>query len=211
LVRDVIKNKRKNQFDSLGEEEKLIRSSKFMEACRTNDASAVLALMEDNGCGVDVEGFYLGPDGTTTCGLHSAAFHNRCEVLRALLEDGCCDANLADGNGWTALHFAAGANSVESIRVLLDIGGADDSVEAGNGYTPLQWSERLQNAGAAAVLREAAAARRLQRQRPHHLLQQLQSELFRRFFVPSIERDGEDRLRLAEVAPRLLAAVIPAS
>jgi ankyrin repeat protein len=195
LLRDLVKETRKSRFEALPSDERQARSSRFMEACRADDAPAVLDLLE---AGVDVEGFCLGPDGTTTCGLHSAAFHNGCDVLRALLEEGCCSADLADGNGWTALHFAAGADSVGALRLLLGEGGADDAFEAGNGYTPLQWAERLQNAGAAAVLREAAASRRRRQHRlhPHQLLLQLHRELHRRFFLLSAAapgRDGEGR------------------
>jgi ankyrin repeat protein len=156
-----------------------------MEACRIDDDTAVRDLLDR---GVDAERFYLSHDGTTTCGLHSAAFHNACRVLLTLLREGHCDTNVADGNGWTALHFAAGANSVEAIRLLLE-SGADETIEAGNGYTPLQWSERLQNADATATLREEGARRRLRRfelQRRWGGQYDLHRELLRRFFLSDV-------------------------
>jgi ankyrin repeat protein len=111
---------------------------------------------------IDVDGFYMGSDGSETCALHTAAFHGAAQVLDFLCQGiddcdpqgdgGLCDVNGRDNNGWTALHFAAGANSVTAARVLARH-GAKLAVEANNGYTPLQWALRLSNGAVAEELK----------------------------------------------------------
>jgi ankyrin repeat protein len=129
---------------------------------------------------VDVEGFYIGSDGSETCALHAAAFHGAIQVLEFLCQDihasadasqdgGCCDINRQDSNGWTALHFCAGSNSVAAVQVLAKY-GANWDLEAGNGYTPLQWAVRLQHHAVADELRRLAEEKARRRRRPRWIM-----------------------------------------
>ena len=149
-VRAAILQVRKDRFEALSVDERCLASASFMEACAHDDVEAVRRILPH----MDAMGFFASPDGSTTCGLHMAAFHDSCRVLSFLLTDGCCPVNSCDANGWTALHFAAGADASNAAQLLLQKFGADDSLEAANGYTPLQWAVRLQNHPVAQVLRE---------------------------------------------------------
>jgi Ankyrin repeats (3 copies) len=162
-LRALVKQARKDRHDSIeSTEERMDVAAQFMEACRRDDAEALKDLIHR----VDVEGFYVSNDGTTTCGLHAAAFHNSCRVAEFLVTQGCCDVNLQDDNGWTALHFAAGASAVNAAQLLLRH-DANDSLEASNGYTPLQWAVRLQNMQVVPLLLQAREETR-RRWRQHH-------------------------------------------
>jgi len=157
LMTSRIQQERRQRFQDLSEEEQRQVSSSFIDACCSDDSfQLVKELVQVRGT-IDVEGFYVGSDGTETCGLHAAAFHGATQILEFLcqgIEDngGLCNVNLQDANGWSAVHFAAGANSVQAVRILTSYGAAL-SVEASNGYTPLQWALRLQNAQVAEELR----------------------------------------------------------
>jgi hypothetical protein len=160
---DIVKAKRKASLLALPEAEQLQISSGLIDACCSDESfSIVRDLIQVRGS-VDVEGFYVGSDGTETCALHAAAFHGSCKILELLCtgidesdptqDGGLCDVNMKDDNGWTSMHFAAGANSVEAVRILAKHGAAL-SVEASNGYTPLQWAVRLSNEKVAEELRQ---------------------------------------------------------
>jgi hypothetical protein len=147
----IIKEQRKAKFDALSPEDKYALSSRVLDACTSNEHLETLKLLVDR---FDIDGFFLGADGTETCALHTASFHGADKIVDFLcqkthssdpnLDGGCANVKLVDPNGWTALHFAAGANSVKVSQVLLQY-GADMIVEANNGYTPLQWAQRLSN------------------------------------------------------------------
>lgn len=158
---DAVKARRKAALAALSETEQQQISSDLIDACCSDEAFTVVQDCMQRGA-VNVEGFYMGSDGTETCALHAAAFHGSCQILELLCsgidesdpskDGGLCDINLIDSNGWTAMHFAAGANSPEAVRILAKHGAAL-SVEAANGYTPLQWAVRLQNTAVADELR----------------------------------------------------------
>jgi len=157
---EIVKNSRKRKFLALPDQQQV--STTFIDACCSDDSlPIVMDLVQTRGT-IDVDGFYVGSDGTETCALHASAFHGATKVLDFLCrgidecdpsqDGGLCSGNLRDANGWTAVHFAAGANSVEAVRILAE-NGTDLSIEAANGYTPLQWAQRLQNEEVAAELR----------------------------------------------------------
>lgn len=164
-----VKSQRRQRFELLPVDQRSQYTTAFLDAC-TNDDS--LPIVKEMIHAMDVEGFYLGSDGTETCALHAAAFNGAVEVLEFLCrgvvagddeldrkdgddhpsDGGLCNINLTDANGWTALHFAVGANSVRAVQILCRF-GADWTVEANNGYTPLQWAVRLQQDAVAEELR----------------------------------------------------------
>jgi hypothetical protein len=161
-ITDMVKARRKACFLELSELEQQQVASDLIDACLSDESFSVVRDFVQVRGSVDVEGFYVGSDGTETCALHAAAFHGSCRTLELLCsgidesdstqDGGLCDVNMKDSNGWTAMHFAAGANLVEAVRVLAKH-GADLSIEAANGYTPLQWAVRLQNEKVAEELR----------------------------------------------------------
>jgi len=159
----IVKERRKARFLALSSEEQRQISLSFLEACSSDQSLPLVEEMVDK---VDVDGYYMGADGSETCCLHTAAFHGASRVLEFLCRgiddsDGKCDGGLVDvngldGNGWTALHFAAGANAVEAVQVLARH-GAELSIEANNGYTPLQWAIRLSNEEVVDALKDLIA------------------------------------------------------
>jgi hypothetical protein len=168
LVQSIVRMQRQARFDALSPHQQKKLSRRFLDACSTDDT---LAVVQDLVQFVDVDGFYVGSDGSETCALHAAAFSGATQVLdflcRGICESlspteistdplqrdgGLCNVNRRDRNGWTALHFCAGSDSAPAVRVLAR-NGADLNVEARNGYTPLQWALRMQNQDAADELR----------------------------------------------------------
>ena len=165
-VTEHVRSQRKEAFDRLSEEEKAQTTTAFIDACSSDDN---LEIVEDlvRNVGVDVDGFYVGSDGTTeTCGLHTAAFNDATEIMKFLCsgiderdpakDSGLCDIDVVDSNKWSALHFAAGADSADGVRVLASF-GAKMTEEAANGYTPYHWAERLSNSNAAEELKRLGA------------------------------------------------------
>ena len=165
-VTEHVRSQRKEAFNRLSEEEKAQATTAFIDACSSDDNLAVVQDLVRN-VGVDVDGFYVGSDGTTeTCGLHTAAFNDATDIMKFLCsgiderdpakDSGLCDVDVVDSNQWSALHFAAGADSAAGVRVLASF-GAKMTEEAANGYTPYHWAERLSNAEAAEELKRLGA------------------------------------------------------
>ena len=164
----ILKEQRKQAFEELPTDEgRNELSTAFIDSCTDDDSIDVARIMAHR---LPLDDFYVGSDGTESCGLHTAAFHGACQILDFLCrgidcgwnseqeqDGGLCNVNIRDANGWTALHFAAGANSVEAVKILVSHGAVLD-VEAVNGYTPLQWALRLQNRQVADELRRLLAA-----------------------------------------------------
>jgi hypothetical protein len=146
-----VRASRKSKFDSMPMEDRQRHSLEFLNACTSNES---LDRVKEMIVSMDVDGFFVGNDGSETCALHTASFHGAEKVVDFLCvgiddqdphnDGGLCQVNLQDDNGWTALHFAAGANSVSVLHVLVRH-GATLKVVAHNGYTPLQWAVRLSN------------------------------------------------------------------
>jgi hypothetical protein len=146
-----VKESRKSKFEAMSPVDRQHRSLDFLSACSSNDS---LDRVKEMIGSLDVDGFFVGNDGSETCALHTASFHGADKVVDFLCagiddhdprrDGGLCQVNLRDSNGWTALHFAAGANSVAVVHVLVKH-GAKLKEEAHNGYTPLQWALRLSN------------------------------------------------------------------
>lgn len=157
-VRIKIREDRSARFYELSSDDQKHLSLAFLDACSSD---STISIVEELIVSIDVDGFFVGPDGSETCALHTAAFHGAWKVLDFLCQDidygdgaksmtyrykdgGLCDINIRDSNGWTALHFAAGANSTEAAEILATHGAVLSAV-ASNGYTPLQWAQRLSN------------------------------------------------------------------
>jgi hypothetical protein len=163
-VTHIVKERRKAPFLALSQEEQRQMSIAFLDACSSDDS---LSLVKDMIHRIDVDGFYMGSDGSETCALHAAAFHGADQVVDFLCRNiddsdsqqdgGLAEVNSRDKNGWTALHFAAGANSVAAVQVLARY-GAKLAIEANNGYTPVQWAIRLSNEQVANELKELSNA-----------------------------------------------------
>jgi len=166
-VISLVQDERKANYSALSVDEKGEISRVFLESCSSDHSLSIVQDMLRVQKSVDVDGFYVGVDGTETCALHTAAFHGACRVLDFLCQGlsdhgndgGLANVNIRDTNGWTALHFAAGANSVEAVRILATH-GAQLAVEANNGYTPFQWAQRLSNALVAEELQKLGADQR---------------------------------------------------
>jgi hypothetical protein len=128
-VKEHLKEKRRLAFESLPADKKTRIATAWIDACCSDDSIVAVKnrVLEDQN--IHVDGFYLGSDGTETCGLHASAFHGSCQVLEFLChgldehvsrkEGGLAYVNLTDSNGWSALHFATGANSVPATRICV--------------------------------------------------------------------------------------------
>jgi hypothetical protein len=168
-VTQLLNEKRKSTYEALSLNEQLQCTTAFIDACASDDTLATVKDMILKRNMIDVDGFYVGSDGTETCALHTAAFHGACRVLEFLCsgidensadrDGGLADVNLKDANGWTAMHFAAGANSVEAVQIL-SRHGSQLAVEAANGYTPFHWAQRLSNDNVAEELQRLGADQR---------------------------------------------------
>ena len=171
-IAEKVRESRRQRFEQFSPQERQELSRRFLEACTSNDSLDQVKAIVNNG--VDVDGFYVGADGTETCALHTAAFNGASAVIEFLCsgiddeggsssgnDGGLCDVNCRDSNAWTALHFAAGSNSVDAVRVLVKHGG-NWAVEANNGYTPYQWAVRLKHHQVAEELKELASQSHLQ-------------------------------------------------
>eukprot|EP00586_Coscinodiscus_wailesii_P001758 CAMPEP_0172492202 /NCGR_PEP_ID=MMETSP1066-20121228/23256_1 /TAXON_ID=671091 /ORGANISM="Coscinodiscus wailesii, Strain CCMP2513" /LENGTH=703 /DNA_ID=CAMNT_0013261677 /DNA_START=127 /DNA_END=2235 /DNA_ORIENTATION=+ len=163
-----VKQSRAERFRAKSDEERRQICTAFIDACANDaDFGRVRRIVHDEG--IDVDGFFIGSDGTEACGLHIAAFNGASAIIEYLCapvdefdpekDGGLCNVNIRDDNGWTACHFAAGSNSVECVR-LLAAGGARLTMEAGNGYTPYHWAERLSNKEVMKCLEELGADKR---------------------------------------------------
>ncbi|MBI3524689.1 MAG: ankyrin repeat domain-containing protein [Betaproteobacteria bacterium] len=86
--------------------------------------------------------------------LHYAAFADRREIARLLLEQGA-DVNARAPNGSTALMMAAREGREELARQLL-VAGADARASNENGDTALSWAMRYQNFRIAQMVSTAA-------------------------------------------------------
>ena len=168
-VMQLLKEKRKANFEALSMREQLQISRQFIDACTSDETLSIVKDLVQKRNIVDVDAFYAGSDGATTCALHTASFNGACRVLEFLCagidehdsanDGGLCNVNLKDENQWTALHFAAGANSVEAVQILARR-GAQLAVEAANGYTPYHWAQRLSNDDVANELQKLGADKR---------------------------------------------------
>lgn len=163
-ITDIVRQSRRQRSAQFSDIEREALSRQLLESCANDSLERVKAIVHN---GVDVDGFYVGADGSETCALHTAAFNGSALVIEFLCsgiddsesggtdDGGLCDVNRRDDNAWSALHFAAGSNSVEAVRILIKH-GADWTVEANNGYTPLQWAMRLQHHQVAQELKNLA-------------------------------------------------------
>ena len=204
-IAEKVKQARRKAFIEFSPAEQEALATRFLEACTSNDSLDQVKAIVRNG--VDVDGFYVGADGTETCALHTAAFNGADKVVEFLCggiddesggrsdncdadddanDGGLCDVNCRDANAWTALHFAAGSNSVEAARCLVKH-GADWTVEANNGYTAYQWAIRLKHYQVAEELKELAAQNHLSRQSwmAHRPLSEIASRFFAFVMVQS--------------------------
>lgn len=169
LLQTLLKEERKRNFESLGEDDRLEVSRQFMQACASDDCLEIVKDMVVVTRCVDVDAFCVGPDGMETCALHTAAFNGACKVLEFLVrgidehsaehDGGLADVNIRDANNWTALHFCAGANAAEAVSILANH-GAELALEASNGYTPFHWAQRLSNHEVSAELQRLGADQR---------------------------------------------------
>lgn len=150
----LLREERKRNYEGLDEDERLQVSQQFIQACSSDDCLEIVKDMVVLQKCIDVDRFYIGPDGQETCALHTAAFNGACRIVEFLVrgidensplqDGGLADVNIRDSNNWTAMHFCAGANSVEAIQILANH-GAQLALEANNGYTPFHWAQRLSN------------------------------------------------------------------
>lgn len=168
-LRALIRRDRERNFMALSEEERRSVASQFLQACTSDDSLEIVRDMVRRRKIINVDGFYMGPDGVETCALHAAAFHGACRILEFLVsgldehspehDGGLANVNIVDANNWTAMHFCAGANSVEAVRILARH-GALLAQEADNGYTPFHWAQRLSNHDVASELQRLGADQR---------------------------------------------------
>lgn len=168
-IAEKVRESRRQRFEQFSPQEREALAARFLQACTSNDSLDQVKAIVGNG--VEVDGFFVGADGTETCALHTAAFNGAEKVIDFLCsgiddesgndDGGLCDVNCRDANAWTALHFAAGSNSVAAVRCLVRH-GADSTVEANNGYSAHAWAVRLKHHQVAQELKELAAQNRLQ-------------------------------------------------
>ena len=81
-------------------------------------------------------------DGDGWTALRWAAYNNRTDVVRYLLNNGA-DVNKQDSWGWTALYEASRMNKTDVMTILLQHGAIKD-IKDNQGFTPID-SARLSN------------------------------------------------------------------
>jgi len=97
-VADIVKEQRKQAFDSLAsDQERADLSTAFIDACTDNGSLDVARIMAHR---LPLDEFYVGSDGTESCALHTAAFHGACDTLDFLCR-GCSydTTNTTSGGG----------------------------------------------------------------------------------------------------------------
>jgi hypothetical protein len=183
-----VKESRQAAFEKLPAADRQALATRFLQACTSNDTLDDVKTIVQGG--INVDGFFVGNDGTETCALHTAAFNGAHQVVEFLCQGiddslcgtcdgGLCDVNLQDSNAWSALHFAAGSNSVDAARILVKY-GADWTIEANNGYTPLTWAIRLKHDQVAEEFKKLAAEHN---HHPRWMTQRPFTEIASRFFA----------------------------
>jgi ankyrin repeat protein len=115
----------------------------LLEAAKSNDSAAALALVKDK---ADVNA--AESDGTTP--LHYAVYHNDVALVDSLLKAGA-KASVSNKYGSTPLGEAAVWGNPEVIEKLLKAGAAVDQGNA-DGQTPLMTLARTSNIEAAKIL-----------------------------------------------------------
>ena len=84
--------------------------------------------------------------------LFHAAFNNRTDVIRLLLQNGA-NANKQSRFGSTPVHWAAMGNSTESIAVLVEY-GASINIKNNDGRKPIDVARRLNKEAAVRMLEQ---------------------------------------------------------
>ena len=80
-IAEKVRESRRQRFLQFSPEERNALARRFLQACTSNDSLEQVKAIVFNG--VDVDGFYVGADGTETCALHTAAFNGADQVVRS--------------------------------------------------------------------------------------------------------------------------------
>ena len=117
-----------------------------MDAVEDGDVSKVVEMVEA-GMPVDITDREYG-----FTALSAAAFNNRTDVVRCLLDKGA-DVNKQDRWGETALHVASIHNNTDVMRMLLQHGAIKD-IKDKHGLTPIDYAHSRNNKEAVDLLEQ---------------------------------------------------------
>jgi hypothetical protein len=128
---------------------------RLWDAAQAGDTTALAGALAD---GALVDSLDTRRSANGRRALNWAAWYDHADAIRLLVSHGAT-VNLANLTGFTPLHHAAEHGSAAAAKALLEA-GADPAWPNNAGETPAQVAERTDHAEVAAIIGEAAAARR---------------------------------------------------
>jgi ankyrin repeat protein len=128
---------------------------RLWDAAQAGDTAALAGALAD---GAVIDSLDTRRSANGRRALNWAAWYDRVDAIRLLVSRGAT-VNLANLTGFTPLHHAAERGSAAAARVLLEA-GADPVWPTNAGETPAQVAVRTDHPEVAAIIEEAAQARR---------------------------------------------------
>uniref|UniRef100_A0A7S4IYU9 Uncharacterized protein n=1 Tax=Odontella aurita TaxID=265563 RepID=A0A7S4IYU9_9STRA len=156
-VTSLVKARRKAAFEALPEDERNRISTVFVDACASDATLPVVRELVQLRGVVDVDGFYVGSDGSVTCGLHAAAFHGAAKVVRFLTSPPDLGRE-GEAPAWPRDNGAPAAGTAPTSSPTYQDGGACNvDLRDANGWTAAHFAAGADTVHVLRVLAERGA------------------------------------------------------